>query len=1192
MLAPLAVRDVESLVADALRCDRAVARPLAELLREKTGGNPFFTIQFFAMLAEAGLLVFERGTWTWDVERIRAQHYTDNVVVLMGDKLGRLPASTRDALRRFACLGASAELTTLATVCEVTVEALEELLGPALEAGLVVRFGRMCTFLHDRVQEAAYALVPESERAALHLWIGRRLAERTPDAEVGEAVFEILNQLNRGAALIDEPAERERVARLNLIAGQRARSSTAYTSALAYLAAGIALLPGDRGQRASSLDFDLELSSADCEFLTGEPQLAEVRLARLQGRVETLAERARVTCLQVVVYTALDRSDRAIDACFEYLRAVGIDWPMHPTAEAVQEEYAAIWRQLGDRRIEDLIDLPRIANPDDQATIDVLTAVQPAALYIDPNLNGLIVCRMVNLSLAHGNCDASCYAYVIFAMLLGPQFGAYDEAFRVGKLAFDLVETRGLDKFKARVLMCFGNIVGPWHWHAREGRPLVRRAFAAAQESGDLTFAVYSCHNLVTNLLVCGDPLEEVQRVAEGGFEFSRKARISLAVDFITGQLRLIMSLRGLLPTFGVFDDGDFHEATFEQHLASNPSLSMATCWYWIRKMQARFHAGAFAEALTAAAVAERLLWTSPSFLEVCDFHFYTALCHAAEHDGAPVAERGAHLEALRTHLRELDNEAIRCPANFENRAALVGAEIARIDGRSGEAMKLYERALRSSRQQGFVENEALAGELAAGFYFAIGGETAAEAHLRQARDAYQRWGALGKVRQLVERHPFLREDHAAFSAATSSEAAMDTSMGQLDFATVVKMSLAVSGEIVLDRLVEKLMILALEHAGAVRGLLVLPEGEELRIEAEATTGRDAVVVQLRRTLATADELPETILRFVARSRENVILGDALVPNEFSSDPYLVRKRTRSVLCLPLVKQTKILGVLYLENNLSPHVFTPPRIAVLQLLASQAAISLENARLYGNIQKAQAELAHVTRVTTMGELTASIAHEVSQPVAGVVINGNACLRWLARLDEDPQSLVEARAAVERIVRDGTRARNVIDRIRTLFKKQAIVKEPLDLNAALDEVLLLVRGEIERRGAALRRQLAPELPLVVGDRVQLQQVMTNLILNACDAMSAVEDRPRDLLVGTRHVGPEVVLFVTDSGIGLDPHAEGQLFAAFHTTKPDGLGMGLSISRSIMENHQGRLWAAANPGHGATFQLALAAAPPAT
>ncbi len=329
-----------------------------------------------------------------------------------------------------------------------------------------------------------------------------------------------------------------------------------------------------------------------------------------------------------------------------------------------------------------------MSDPAFRATLDVLTSVAPPAFFTDENLFCLVVGRMANLSLEHGNSDGSCLAYVSLGIILGPHFGDYRAAFRFGKLALDLVEQRRLDRFKARVYMCFGQVVNPWARHIQTGRVFLRRAFATAQETGDLTFAAYSCHSLFTDLLAAGDPLGDVQREAENGLEFARKAQFGLVVDIITGQLRLIRTLRGLTPDFSSFNDAEFDEGRFEQHLESEPRLALATCWYWIRKLEACFYADDHASALLAASKAQRLLWTSTSCFEVAEYHFFCALALAAlltaNNDAAPAPsadERLRHLTALVAHHEQLAVWAENCPENFGNRAALVGAEIARIGG-------------------------------------------------------------------------------------------------------------------------------------------------------------------------------------------------------------------------------------------------------------------------------------------------------------------------------------------------------------------------------------------------------------------------------------------------------------------------------------------------------------------------------
>jgi PAS domain S-box-containing protein len=1312
-LAPLARDDLRQVIVDALRCEPERAAPLAQLVHDKTGGNPFFALQFISALADEGLLRFDHDAarWRWEVDRLHAKGYTDNVVDLMVGKLTRLPTETQAALQQFACLGNIAEITMLSIVLGKSNEDVHSDLWDAVRLELVEHFEGSYKFIHDRVQEAAYSLIPERLRAGAHLRVGRLLAAHTPAERREEAIFDIVNQLNRGAALITSQDEREQLAELNLLAGQRAKASVAYASALTYLIAGAALLAEDSWECRHELTFALELNRAECEFLTGALAEAEQRLAALSSRAVNTVERATVACLRVDLYTTLDRSDRSIEVALDYLRRVGVAWSAHPTQDEVRREYELMWQQIGSRPIEALLDLPRMADPVWHATMDVLTAVVSPALFTDQNLYCVVIGRMANLSLEHGNSDASSYAYAILGTVLGGQFDDYKTAFRFGQLGFNLAAKRGLDRFKARVYLIFGHHVIPWTKPIRTSRSMMRLALDTAQEAGDLTYAAYARTHLVTHLLASGDPLDEVQREAEAGLDFARQARFGLVVDRITGQLQLIRTLRGLTPIFGRFDDAGFDEERFEQHLEADPRLALAACWYWIRKLQARVLAGDHAAAVAAAAQADGLLWTSPAFFERAEYHFYAALARAALCAAAPDADRTRHVEALLAHHRQIKIWAANCPENFENRAALVGAEISRLEGRALDAMDLYEQAIRSARANGFVHNEALAYELAAGFYAARGFEEFAHMYRRNARDGYVAWGADGKVRQLDEMYPRRREEERTPGPTGTIGAPVE----HLDLATVIKVSQAVSSEIVLEMLIETLMRTAIEQAGAERGLLIVARGAEPRIEAEATTGGDTVVVQMRDQPVSAAVLPESVLHYVLRTHESVILDDAAAESPFAADPYLRQRQARSILCLPLITQAKLIGVLYLDNNLASHVFTPARISVLELLASQAAISLENARLYNDLgerearirrlvdaniigimiwsvggrileaneaildmlgysredlasdrlgwaeltpaewaradqdalaqmsatgsckpfekeffrkdgsrvpiliaaalfewkpdegvafiidlterkraeQKlraseqrlldAQMELAHVTRVTMLGELTASISHEVNQPLAAVVNAAAACKRWL---DGATPNLDEARSAVDWIIKESHRAGEVIRRVRALANKNDLEKVLLDINDVIKEVVALVRREMDSRKVLPRIELAPALRMILGDRVQLQQVIINLVMNGIEAMQSVSDRPRELVIRSQQdESDRVLVTVTDSGVGISTENADRLFNAFFTTKPSGMGMGLSICRSIVEAHGGRLWTTANAPHGARFHFTL-------
>jgi len=973
-------------------------------------------------------------------------------------------------------------------------------------------------------------------------------------------------------------------------------------------------------------------------------------------------DQAAVASLQIELYITLDRVERAAPVCIDLMKKRGVDWTAHPSDRDVRDEYDRLLRQIGDRTIESLIDLPLMGDTAARATMDVLQKFMPAATFIDLNLGVLVSTHMANLSLEHGYTDASASAYLAFSMFTGPIFGDYGATLRFGQLGVDLVDKRGLDGFAARVFIPFGTFVIPWVRHIPSARPFLQRTFEIGTRTGDITHAAYSRSSLVTNLLASGDPLADVERAALDGLEFATNARFGQVIDWITGQLRLVRTLRGMTRALGSFDDAEFDETRYEQHLEANPSLSLATCLYWIRKMQARLLAGDVHAALAAGAKADALLWTSRSFFEHAEYQFYAALARA----GAATEEPGAHREALGAHHRQLELWAKICPENFEDRAALVGAEIAHLEGRELEAMRLYEQAIRSARANGFVHNEAIAYEVAARFYATRGFEDFAHVYLRKAHDGYLRWGADGKVRQLEELYPHLRTEEPALAPTSTIGAPVES----LDLATVIKVSQAVSSEIVLEKLIDTLMRTAIEQAGAERGLLILPLGVEQRIEAEATTAGDRVIVHLRDEVVTEAVLPESVLHYVLRTRESVILDDAAARSAFAEDPYIRQRQARSVLCLPLISQAKLTGVLYLENNLARSVFAPARTAVLKLLASQAAIALENTHLYRDLaereakirrlveaniigvfvgdfdgrileandaflqivgydredlaagrinwkdltprdwrerdaqwieehkrtgvrlptekeyfrkdgrrvpillgsatveeggnqsvtfvldlterkqaeaeareserryRETQTQLAHANRVATMGQLTASIAHEVNQPIAATVANARAALRWLGA---EPPNLDEIRQTLGRIVRDGDRAGAVVGRIRALIKGAPPRDERVEINAAIRDVIEFTHCEAMKNRVSVRTELVEGLPLVQGDRVELQQVILNLILNAVEAMSEMSEGSRELLITTgKTESGEVLVAVRDSGPGLTPATLEHLF----------------------------------------------------
>ncbi|MGA8655535.1 MAG: AAA family ATPase [Chthoniobacterales bacterium] len=963
-LKPLSLKDVNQFIADALRCERVRVRSLARLVYQKTAGNPFFLIQFLTSLAEEHLVEFEprEAVWKWNLAKIKTRGFTDNVVDLMIRKLRRLPTATVEALKLLACLGADTEIGTLALVNGGREEEVHSAMWEVVRAGLVLRLTDSYKFLHDRVREAAYLLIPQASRAEVHLRIGRLLVAKMDPKEIAESIFNVVNQLNFGAALISDRDEKEHAARLNLCAGRKAKASTAYGSACIYLTAGMNLIGSQCWDNPNQYDlaFALWRERAECELLSGNFDEAERLICRLIQRGVSRVDKATAYSLKVVLHLIKSEKRQGVDTALECLRLFGIEMSAHPTREEVKNEFEIVWRNLAGRSIESLVDLPLMTNPEMHAAMRVLSFLTGPALYTDINLYHLHFCKMVNLSLTYGTSDASTFGYAGFGAILCLPFQRYGDGYRFAKLAGELVEKYGFTAYKAKVYLAMEMVV-LWTQPIDVGINLIRTAFHAGVESGDLSYACYSCMHLVTDLLTKGAHLDDVWQESEICLDFVRKGRYQDAAEAIISQQQLIRNLRGQTVAFSTFSDGNFDEQNFESRLTED-RMTVMVSRYWILKVQARFLSGDYNAGLAAAQKAKELHWSSEAFFQSLDYHYYTALTIAAVYEAASPDQQAEWLKVLTTHLNQLRQWADNCPATFLDKHDLVAAELARLQGRDLDAMRLYEEAIRSARENGFVQNEGVASELAAKFYFKHRLDKVAGFYLRDARSCYLRWGAQGKVKQLDQRYPQWKEPDA--QGATSN---IGAPVDQLDLLTVIKASQALSGEIVLEKLIETLMVIAVEHAGAERGLLILSRNEKDQIEAEAATVRDKVEVCLRQAPVTLSELPESILHYVIRTRQSVILDDALIPNPFSDDEHIRRKRSRSVLCLPLVKQAKLVGALYLENNLIPRAFTPGRLAVLELLASQAAISLDHARLYAALTQENSDRRRAEEALREGE---------------------------------------------------------------------------------------------------------------------------------------------------------------------------------------------------------------------------------
>ena len=924
---------------------------------------------------------------------------------------------------------------------------------------------------------------------------------------------------------------------------------------------------------------------------------AHTLISELLLRAASRTDQAAVYRLKIDLHIMQSEHAEAVNSALECLRLFGIDMSAHPSWQQVQVEYETIWRSLGERSIESLIELPLMTDPEMQAAMRVLSVLYSPAYFTDTNLFYLYICHMVNLSLKYGTAEASAHGYAYFGFILGPAFHRYTDGYRFGRLAIEVVDRHGFSAYRAKVYLTVA-WVAIWTQPIRTALSLIQASFRAAVETGDVTFACYCCDHIDTDLLALGVPLDEVWRESQKSLDFVTRAKSRDYVNRIVSQQQFIKCMRGQTAGLSTFNDTHLDEGEFETRLISSGTETVE-CWYWVLKLQARFISGDYGEALAASKKARPLLRVTIGCIQSIDYHYYTALVIASMFESAPAATQRIWREQLALHAEQLRDWAENCSESFRGKHLVVLGEIARIDKRDLDAMRIYEQAIQADHHDGFPQNEAIANELAGRFYLGLGLKTAGQNYLRNARYYYLLWGAHAKVNQLDQLYPGLERETPPIEAAT-----INPSIEQLDLTTIVRALQAVSREIDFEKLIEIVMTNVLEHAGAERGLLFLVRGSELRIAAQALTHSNRVEVILAASMVLPPQFAETVLDHAVRTLESVIVEDGSAPGRFSDDAYVLTSRPRSILCLPLLMQRESIGVLYLENNLAPNVFTRDRLAVLELIASQAAISLKNAQLYADLQaenderrKAeielrqstaalshlQEELRQASRGAMMGELTASLAHELNQPLGGILINAQAVRRLLT---PKKPNLAEIKAAIEEIISDDTRAVEIIRNVRSLFQRDDTQMGPVDFKQVLLDVGRILAADAVFRQVFLRSNLPATLPTIIGNRTQLLQALMNLVLNAFDAVceEGVETREVEIRASEPESG-QVHVAVSDSGKGIDHSIVPRLFDAFFTTKAKGMGMGLAITRSIVENHGGRLWATRNSSGGATLEFEL-------
>ena len=964
-LAPLESNDIAQFLADTLHEDAAAALPLAEIIHRKTGGNPFFIHQFLNAMYADKLVFFDREkrAFRCDIAGIRAAAITENVAEFLTAKLAKLAAETREALRIAAALGNRFDLGTVAVVSGRTEAEAAERLEPALSAGLIVPASklesldpstldsplvyRQLAFLHDRVQQAAYDMIPLEERPALHLAIGRMLrAQRNPE-QVEQRLFDIVNHMNHGAALIEEPAQKLELAEFNLRAGVKARNSTAHSIAVRSYHNAISLLGERAWTKHYALVYEAHVRLAEALCLTADYAAAFRLIDEALPLAASVTDRTKLHALKVVTHLSMGQMPEALACGVRAAGELGIDLPDDATSaeRMLRTEIAAILAKTAEMG-DSLLELPVMADPGKVALMELLTHCLPAAYQTNQEFFALICCKMVSLSIAYGNCALSARAYGSFGALLSGALGRHRDAYRFTKLGVDLAHRFNDPSVYSGVYFLWAMFASHWVEPVEQSIELYRQSIEYGLQAGDHLHAGYSAARRVSHEQFKGMPLAELHEAAAEALQLLERISDFTNIQFLEPRVRFIAWLRGERQHGNTLGSDTESEQQCTESIRARGNKSFEADWVMLLARQ-RYLCGDFARAYELCEEAQKLLPFSGAFVTRSEHSFCFSLTAAALHDEARPAQRAGLEAVLAAHHAELKAWAADCPPNFTSMELLVAAEAARIRGATLEALELYDRAIAAAADHGFTHIEALAAELAARFWHKRGKPDIGAIYLDRALHAYEIWGAFGKAADLRAAYGLKGQHKATLPTALSTTLRSASEHGDaFDLATVLKASQALASEIVLDRLLAKMMGIILENAGAERAVLVLKSDDAFLVQGVKDSAEREARVMLGEPLARTVALSKGIANYVIRTASHVVLSDPGLHGNFRNDGYVRNRLPRSVLCAPIMHKSTLTGVLYLENNQVAGAFTPDRLEALNILMSQIAVSIENATLY------------------------------------------------------------------------------------------------------------------------------------------------------------------------------------------------------------------------------------------------------
>ncbi|MBW4457146.1 MAG: AAA family ATPase [Nostoc indistinguendum CM1-VF10] len=978
MLTPLEQRAVAQLIAETLHTHTELIAPLAELVWRKTNGNPHFTNEFLKTLHTQDLIVFNinQQRWQWDVAQIKAKNITDNVVELMIGKLKQLPEQTQRVLRLAACVRAEFDLATLSAICERPTAEIFTELTMAIQSDLILATSELdenlliqnYKFSHDHVQQAAYALIDPEQLQAVHLQIGYLLLKSNEPETRSSKLFEVVDHLNLGRNLVTEQQERDKIARLNLIAGQKAKKSSARSAALQYLTIGIELLAADRWQFQYTLTLTLYEEATEAAYLYGDfQQMKQWAIVVIENAI-TVLDKIKIYETKIQTCMAQGEHTEAIKIGLEALELLGIALPKAPTEVDVQRQLEEAVDYFNSIHIKDLLNLPSMKELDKLAAMQILLSLVGSAFQAAPSLLPLLVLEQVNLSVRYGNTSSSTFAYA--GLILNGLMQDFERAYQFGKLALSLTEKLDNKNLKPKVLEVVAAHLIHCKEHIRQTLPLLQEGYEIGLESGDLVYSGYCALFDCFHLYFAGSELSKIESKIKVYSDVLVPLKQESTLNYIRKSQQVIYNLIEQVENPVCLIGNHYDENQFlPSYLEANDRCNLH--YLYLDKLILSYLFEDILQSVEYASQTELYLDGVLGTFSIPLFYFYDSLVQVQLYQSVSFSEREHLLLKIISNQEKMQRRAHSAPTNFQHKYNLVEAEKARVLGQFFEAENLYEQAIQGAKDNEYLQEEALAYELAAKHYLVRGRAKIAQTYMKEAHYCYERWGATAKVKDLEIRYPQLfpqLSNIVSTPVRTTTGTTSNTSHIALDLAAVMKAAQAISSEVELVRLLSSLMQILIENAGAQTGCLLLENSGEWTIEAacELNEGEQACATQVLRSVPMANRLPESIIHYVIRTHESVILNNATCEGTFINEPYIQHHQTQSVFCLPLLNQSKLIGVLYLENRLATGVFTPARSEVLHLLSTQAAIAIENAKLYSKLRASESQMTQFLEAIPVG----------------------------------------------------------------------------------------------------------------------------------------------------------------------------------------------------------------------------------